>query len=119
MKHKHSLWRLGLSPVIWGIHFLLCYIIVALWCAKYPWIELNTIRVVISIITLFAFVVVGWGVISGLRKHQDGEGGLPHDDDSLIDRERFLGFTRFLVSFLSEVAIIYTAYAIFLFRSCE
>lgn len=119
MKHKHSLWRLGLSPVIWGIHFLSCYIIVALWCAKFPWIELKNIRWLIFIFTLLALMVVGWGVVSGLRKHQDGEGGLPHDDDTLEDRERFLGFTRFLVSVLSLVAIIYTAYAIFLFRSCE
>ena len=119
MNHKHSLWRLGLSPAVWGIHFLLCYIIVALWCAKYPWIELKNIRMIIFIITFIALGIAGWGVLSGIRKHKDGEGGLPHDDDSLSDRERFLGFTRFLVSILSEVAIIYTAYAIFLFRSCE
>jgi len=119
MKHKHSLWRLGLSPAVWGIHFLLCYIAVALWCAKYPWIDLNNVRMLILVFTLLAGMVVGWGVISGLRRHQDGVGGLPHDDDTLEDRERFLGFTRFLVSALSFVAIIYTAYAIFIFRSCE
>ncbi len=119
MNHKHSLWRLGLSPAIWGIHFLLCYIAVALWCAKFPWIDLQNIRLLVFAFTLLASLIVGWGVVSGLFRHREGEGGLPHDDDSLEDRERFLGFTRFLISALSLVAILYTSYAIFIFRSCE
>jgi hypothetical protein len=117
---NQSLWLLTASPVIWAMHFLLCYATAAIWCAKVAGLggPLGTARIAIAMYTVLALGaigVIGW---IGYRKHSFGHATLPHDDDTPEDRHRFLGFATLLLSGLSAVAVIYAALIIFFVRSC-
>lgn len=118
MTKKHSLWLLALSPVVWSLHFTAVYITAAIWCAKFPGTDLQKVRHLTAIYTLIAMAIVGLEIISGYRKHRSSTTHA-HHKDSLEGRERFLGLTRLLISSLSFLAIVYNAYAVYVFRSCE
>jgi hypothetical protein len=115
-----NLWLLVISPTIWALHFLLCYITAAIWCEKYagPDAALGPVRTAILVYTLLAvggIVIVGW---KGYQKHSIATGKLPHDADTPEDRTAFLGFSTFLLSALSLVATLFAALVAVFFWKC-
>ena len=118
---KESLWLVIVSPTIWAAHFLLCYITAAIWCAKFagPDHSLGTVRRVIVAYTVIALVGIIWNGWIGWRRHSFGRGALPHDEDTPEDRHRFLGFSTFLLSALSGVAVIFAALVVIFFWNCN
>lgn len=125
-KHQ-SLWLLTASPLIWAVHFLLCYATASIWCAKVvgPGGSLTTVRVAIAVYSALALAgigVVGW---IGYRRHSFGHPALgaglptpPHNADTPEDRHRFLGFATLLLSGLSAVAVLYAALVALFFGMC-
>lgn len=117
---KESLWLLTFSPAIWAVHFLLSYGTASVWCAKISGRD-NSIRgallaiIVYTAVALAGILIVGW---VGYRRHRLGNGNLPHDDDTPEDRTRFLGFATLLLSGLSGVATMFSAFVLFFFRRC-
>jgi hypothetical protein len=118
---KESLWVLTASPVIWAVHFLLCYITAAVWCAKLvgPDGSLWGVRVAIAIYTALALAGIGVTGWIGYRRHSYGTETVPHDFDTPGDRHRFLGFATLLLSALSAVATVYVALAAVFIGSCH
>ena len=116
-----SLWFLTLSPLFWVAHFLASYITAAIYCAKSEQasVSLDTVRLCISIYTgvaLAGIVIVG---ITGLRRHLRQQGHrVPHDEDTPLNRHRFLGFATLLLSGMSFVATVYVAMVAFFFETC-
>jgi hypothetical protein len=106
------------------VHFLLCYSVAAVWCAKYaaaPDAPLTPVRIAIAVFSAAALLpvaLIGW---DGFRRHRlpGGEKGAHHASDTPEDRHRFLGFATLLLSGLSAIAIIYEALAAVFIRSCE
>jgi hypothetical protein len=117
---NESLWLLVASPVVWAVHFLLCYGTAAIWCAKVvgPGGSLATVRAAIALYTLAALAVIGIIGWIGYRRHSLGSANLPHDDDTPEDRHRFLGFATMLLSALSAVAAIYEALVVVFIDRC-
>ena len=118
---KQSLWLLVVSPTIWSLHFLLCYITAAIWCEKWagPDASLGPVRTAIWIYTALAVAgisFVGW---RGYRKHSYGQGTVPHDEDTPEDRHRFIGFSTLLLSGLSLVATLFEALVLAFFWRCH
>jgi hypothetical protein len=120
-ERHQSLWLLTASPVVWAVHFLLCYTTAAIWCEKAagPGGSLGTARVAIVVYTAVAIAVIGVTGWIGYRRHSYGSAGLPHDDDTPEDRHRFLGFATLLLSALSAVATLYAALVAVFFGSCD
>jgi hypothetical protein len=119
-EEHESLWLLILSPTLWALHFLLCYLTAAIWCAKLVGRDgsLGGVRVAIAVYTLLALLgigIIGW---HAWRRHSFGTTG-SHDFDSREDRHRFLGFATFLLSGLSAVAILYAALVAVFMRNCH
>lgn len=117
---KTSLWILGLSPLVWSLHFLFSYVFAAIWCAKIAGRggDLSEARIAIAIATIISFIIIGREVFMGYRKHKISESGTPHQEGTPEDRESFLGLARLLISALSLIAISYTAYVGWFFRRC-
>lgn len=115
-----SLWLLGLSPLVWAMHFLFSYVLAAIWCAKVVERtgELGSVRTMIFAATAVSLLIVGFEIFIGWKKNRRGQQSPPHDESTPGDRERFLGLARFLISCLSFIAIAYTAYVAWFFRSC-
>ncbi len=119
-EQRASLWRLVGGPATWALHFLLCYVTAAVWCAKHarlpPSLELRGMLWAYTAAAVLAIALFGW---RGLRHHRWGSERLPHDDPTAGDRHRFLGFASLLLCGLSLVAVLYTALAIALVGSCR
>lgn len=116
-----SIWMLALSPTIWALHFMLCYVTAAIWCAKHPESAagFDTIRLTIGIYTGVAVAAIGFVGWLGWRAHRLGGGHTPHAADSPLDRHRFLGFATFLLSALSAVAVVFAGLVAVFVENCE
>jgi hypothetical protein len=107
------------SPIVWSVHFMICYVTAAIWCAKAGdagdfWI----LRATLGGYTVAALALVGWVGLRGYQRHRRGRAEPPHDQGTVEDRVRFLGYASLLLSLLSAVAIAYSGVTIFFFRSC-
>lgn len=118
---NQSLWLLIVSPTVWAVHFLACYITAAIWCAKVVGRDgsLGPVRVAIALYTLVALLGIGITGWRGHRRHTLGTARPPHDADTPEDRHRFLGYATLLLSSLSAVATIYSALAAVFMGSCH
>lgn len=110
-ENRQSLWLLVISPTIWAVHFLLCYLTAAIWIEKIGGrdSQLTTVRIAIAVYTVIALAGIGWTFWVGYRKHRYGTATVPHDFDTAEDRHRFLGFATVLLSGLSAVATFFSA----------
>jgi hypothetical protein len=117
---KETLWPLAFSPAIWAIHFLLSYATASVWCSKISGRDHPLDGALLSILAYTAIALIGIAIIGrrGYLRHGLGNGSLPHDDDTPEDRTRFLGFATLLLSGLSAVATIFSAFVLFFFRRC-
>jgi hypothetical protein len=120
-EEHETLWILAASPTIWAVHLLLSYATGALWCGMVvgPNGSLFTARVAIAAYTLVALAaigVIGW---IGFRRHRLGSSEPPHDADTPEDRHRFLGYSTFLLSGISAVAVIYATLAVVFIEACQ
>ncbi len=118
---RESLWILIVSPVMWAAHFLLCYITVAVWCAKVAGRDglLGDARLLIAVYTVLAvggIILTGW---TGFRRHWYTRPEDPSSADTAPGRRRFLGYATVLLSGLSLAAVLYTALAALLIRTCH
>ena len=115
-----SFWRFTSAPAIWAVHFMLCYLTAAIWCAKGegPDGSLGAARLAIAAYTVVAFAGIALAGWVGWERHSFGGATLPHDFDSPGDRHRFLGFAMLLLAGLSAVATLYTALAAVFIETC-
>ena len=109
------------APTIWGLHFLLCYVTAAVYCAKVdaavaPLGPVRTTVIVLTVLALAGIAMAGW---AGYRAHTYGSASAPHDDDTPEDRHRFMGYATLLLSGLSAVAVVYAALVIVFIRTCQ
>ena len=120
-ERRESLWMLTVSPTIWALHFGLCYVTAAIWCAKVTDVTapLGTIRTVIVIYTVAAIAGIAFTGWIGYRAHHLGSESAPHDDDTPEDRHRFMGYATLLLSGLSGVAVIYAALVAIFVGTCQ
>ena len=110
-KEIESLWTLFTAPVIWALHFLACYIAVAVYCAKpgAASFSFEALRLGLGAVTLAALGGILLSSYLAWRQWGFGSGDPPHDDPTRRDRLLFQGFATLLLSGLSFVAVIYVA----------
>ncbi len=120
-EQRENLWRLIVSPILWAVHFLGCYIGAAVYCAKVagPLVSLGAVRLGIVGLTLVAatgIVLNGWG---GWKRYRYGAEPVPFDSDTPEDRHRFLGFATVLLAGLSLVATLFSGSVALFFEDCR
>ena len=120
-ERHETLWMLAASPTIWAAHFLLSYATAAMWCGMVagPYGSLLTARIAIGVYTAAALAGIGVLGLAGYRRHRRGGSAPPHDADTPEDRHRFIGFSTFLLSGLSAVAVMYAALAVLFVEGCQ
>ena len=120
-ERSESLWFLILAPLIWAIHFLLCYLAVAIWCGKFASNpeHLAPVRWTFLLLTTGAvagIVWVGWNAYRRIRKSPTAH---PYDAGPLDDRHRFLGFATVLLAGLSLIATLFVAAVALFMETCH
>jgi hypothetical protein len=116
-----SLWAMIVSPTIWALHFLACYILAAVFCAKAgPAADLATVRWWIAGLTVLALGTIAASGVQAYRLGHFMEGkAAPHDADTIHDRRRFLAYATLLLSGLSFVATLFVALPAVFVASCR
>lgn len=118
---RQSLWQIVIAPTTWAIHFTLCYITAAVWCAKIAGRagSLGTARLLIMLYTVVAVTIILLATQRAWRQHRQGHQTPPHDEDSVGDRRRFLGLATLLLCQLSLMATLFTALVPILVGDCR
>ncbi|MGE0005008.1 MAG: hypothetical protein AB7S92_05405 [Parvibaculaceae bacterium] len=110
-KEIESLWTLFTAPAVWAVHFLICYVGAAVYCAKQGSIaaSFDALRLAIASVTFVALALIALSAWLAWRQWGFGASDPPHDDPSRHDRVLFQGFATLLLSGLSFIAVIYVA----------
>jgi hypothetical protein len=119
-KEVETLWTLFTAPVVWAVHFLVCYVGAAVFCAKQAELGLGfgAVRAGVAGVTVVALTLIAASVYLAWRQWGFGAEDPPHDAPTAGDRKRFQGFATLLLSALSFVAVIYVAMPILFIAEC-
>lgn len=119
-KPIETLWTLFTAPVVWAAHFLFCYGIAAVYCAKQDQIGISfaAVRIGIAGATLVALVLIAASAWLAWRQWGFGAHDPPHDDPTRHDRLLFQGFATLLLSGLCFVAVIMVALPAWFVTEC-
>jgi Kef-type K+ transport system membrane component KefB len=119
-KEIETLWTLFTAPVVWALHFLVCYVGAAIYCAKQDAVDFSfgVVRAGIGAVTAAALAMIVLSTVLAWRQWGFGTYEPPHDDPTPHDRRRFQGFATLLLSGLSFIAVIYTAMAALMISGC-
>lgn len=112
-------WFPVVAPSIWAVHFMVCYVTVALQCGRFARV-LSPAHVtwVIAACTVVAMAAMLGCLIDGVRRHGYRLPARTHDADTPQDRRHFLAFTTVLLAGLSLIATAYAALALLFVRTC-
>lgn len=114
---KVTLWTLIVPPTVWAVHFLFCYLWVAISCAKAGgFARFPAAFVAGTAVALLA--IVASGVIAWVQARGPGDPP-PHDESTDVDRLRFLATATVLLSALSFVAVLFTAAPALMLTDCR
>jgi hypothetical protein len=115
-----TIWTLFTAPVVWAVHFLVCYVGVAVFCAKQDAVGLDfaVVRAGIVAVTAIALLLIVLSAVLAWRQWGFGVHDPPHDDPTVHDRKLFQGFATLLLSCLSFVAVIYVAMPALFIAGC-
>jgi hypothetical protein len=131
IRERADLWTLLMPPTIWALHFLFCYVVAAVHCAKQGGIRLTEpssgqsfaalaeVRPLVGIGTLVALGLITIGARQAWHHWGSSIEELPHDAATPEDRQRFLGFATLLLSALSFVSVLFIALPAFLIQDCR
>ena len=113
-----SLWRITFSPSIWALHFVGCYGVTAMVCAKGG--DVDLLRTGIGIATLIALAGIlffGWGAWRqwDIIRDRDWE----NDTGTSEDRHQFLGHAAFLLAIISFIGVCYVGLPALLIDTCR
>ena len=104
--------------MVWAAHFLVCYVLAAVWCAKRGDIGFGVVQAGIAAATLAALAMILLSAWLAWRQWGFGTYDPPHDDPTSHDRRRFQGFATLLLSGLSFVAVLYVALPLLFIDGC-
>ncbi|TWT94319.1 hypothetical protein Pla100_39300 [Neorhodopirellula pilleata] len=117
---RHRLWWIVIAPTLWAIHFLACYVTVAIWCEKAARPDAGGPPLVwIMAYSVVAMAGIIWVGVLSYRNFRKGDPPLPYDFDDPSDRTHFLGFTAFLLALLSGIATLFTVLVFVLVKTCD
>lgn len=119
-KQIETLWTLFTAPVVWALHFLVCYIGAAIFCEKPGLLgtDFDTLRIAIGVVTALALAMIAISAALAHRQWGFGTGNPPHNDPTRRDRLLFQGYATLLLSGLSFVAVIFTALPALFLTEC-
>jgi hypothetical protein len=119
-REVESLWTLFTAPVLWAIHFLLCYMMAAVFCAKAAHLDIgfDAVRLAILVLTLVVLALIAVSALLAWRQWGFGVADPPHDDPDRRSRTLFQGFATLLLCGLSFVAVIYVALPALFITEC-
>lgn len=117
-----SLWQMITGPTVWAVHFIVCYPLAAVYCAKLgraaSLVPVRWLVLAISVTTLIgllALFVSAWRV----RLPSITDDDLTFEANSPEERHRFLTHVTLTLTALSIVGVIYTTIPVLVVDTCR
>lgn len=117
-EEQASLFKITFGPLIWAGHFVVCYGLVAVACAK--GLNIDAIRLglmVMSAGALAGVVWVGWSAWRQWDVRRTGD--LVNRHGGAEDRHHFLGHAAFLLAIISAIGVIFVTLPLILIGGCQ
>ena len=117
-----DLWRVVISPTIWCVHFLVCYIWAAIHCEKAGrGAALEPVRTAIFVVTAIALVLIGLNTRRLWRRWRRSvtDDDFDFEHNTAEERHRFLGHAALMLSVLSAVGVVYVAIPAVFVETCR
>ncbi|HTN62230.1 MAG TPA: hypothetical protein VL147_11860 [Devosia sp.] len=117
-----DLWQVIAAPIVWALHFLFCYVYVAIYCEKAGRDALlGDVRLAIVAATLVALALIGWPAISlyRVRGRSLTDDDFEFEHNTPEERHRFLSHVALMLCVLSAVAVLYVAIPMLYLSSCR
>ncbi|WP_274426426.1 hypothetical protein [Chelativorans sp. YIM 93263] len=119
---RDSLVGMVAGPLVWGAHFLTCYIAIAVACAFEfetggPG-EWGTVKTILLAVTGIALALIAVLILLAWHRWMQA-GGFEKPRDSTQARHQFMAVGGLLLCFLSVVAVIYAAVPLFFLPACQ
>lgn len=117
-EEQASLFRITTAPLIWAAHFIFCYVLVAVTCAK-GW-DIDAVRLVLILFSLCALAGIGWVGLAARRQWSVAEtGDVVNRGGRSEDRHHFLGHAAFLLSGISAIGVFFVSLPLLLIGGCQ
>jgi len=117
-EEQASLFRITLAPLVWAIHFVVCYGLVAVTCAK-GW-DIAAVRTGLLIFSAAALAGIGWVGFAAWRQWNVAEtGDFVNRGGRAEDRHHFLGHAAFLLSVISVVGVVFVSLPLIMIGGCQ
>lgn len=117
-----DLWRVIISPSIWALHFLVCYVAAAIYCEKLGRdAPLGDVRVLVIGVTVLALGGIFWSTLGLWRVHERSltDNDFEYEHNTPEERHRFLSHVALMLSVLSAIAVIYVAIPMIYLETCR
>lgn len=118
-EERSSLWRITFGPLIWAVHFVLCYAATAVVCAKAPE-ALPLLRGGIGLVTLVALGGILWvGWVAWRQWDYLDDHDYSHGAGDSEARHEFLGHAAFLLAIVAFIGTVYSALPALFAGTCQ
>ena len=117
-----DLWSVIISPSIWALHFLTCYVAAAIYCEKLGRdAPLADIRLLVIAVTMVALAGIFWSSIRLWRVHDRSltDDDFEYEHNTPEERHRFLSHVALMLCVLSAIAVIYVTIPMLYLESCR
>ncbi len=117
-----DLWRVIASPIVWALHFLFCYVAVAIYCEKAGReANLGDMRIAVAIATVIALGLIGWSshTLWRVRGRSLTDNDFEFEHNTPEERHRFLSHVALMLCVLSAVAVLFVALPAFYLATCR
>lgn len=117
-----DLWRVIAAPIVWALHFLFCYVAVAIYCEKAGRAaSLVDMRATVGVATFVALAAIGWSSHTLWRVYGRSltDNDLEFEHNTPEERHRFLSHVALMLCVLSAVAVLFVALPAFYLATCR
>jgi hypothetical protein len=117
---RQAVWIAITSPVVWAIHFTICYAWAAIACGRLgATTGFSDARSGIAAVTAIAATIIAACLAYGFHRHGRRLPDQSNDDGTPGDRTRFVAFTTMLLAALSLAATLFVGFAALGFERCQ
>lgn len=120
--HGTDLWRVIAAPIIWALHFLFCYVFVAIHCEKAGRsAPLEDARLWVIGATIVALLGIGSSTLRiwRVRARSLTDNDFEFEYNTPEERHRFLSHVALMLCVLSAVAVLYVTIPMLYLATCR
>ncbi|MEQ8899516.1 MAG: hypothetical protein RID23_20750 [Roseovarius sp.] len=116
-EERASLMKVTMGPLIWAGHFVICYGLVAVICAK-GW-DIELARTGLLVFSLGSLAAIGWVGWNSWRQWNPREtGDYVNRAGGAEDRHHFLGHAAFLLAIIAFLGVVFVSLPLVMLEGC-